>query len=182
MNYKKIMLSVLVSMVIHQTVMPMDANEGAKAAIKGASDRAFWGWVKARSVPVVAGAAMVTIPPALILLGFMGGIDGRPGRSQKVFEGAIAAGYIIGIASVPAGVGLLARQGFLVARDVNYYHKITNSTARLNIQHLPQVAQIQGMNNHHQLLRATQTYINATGNGFERALINTRGLRGYKNN
>jgi hypothetical protein len=173
------MLPVLVSMMIHQTVMPMDANEGAKAAIKGAAKKAFWGWAKARTVSVVAGVAMVTVPPALFVVGFMGGLEGSPERSTMVFDGAMIAGSI-GLALAPVGVGLVARQGFLVTRDLYYYHKFTNSTARLTMQHLP-VTQIQGMNNHHQLLDVTQRYVNATGNGFERALINTPGLRGYKN-
>jgi hypothetical protein len=181
MNYKKIMLPVLASMMIYQIVMPMDAHENTKEAIKSAVGRAFWGWAKARTVPVVAGAAMVTVPPALIAFGFMGGLGGGPGMSMKVFEGAIATGYV-GLALMPVGVGLIARQGFLVARDANYYHKFTNSTAILNLNRLPQVAEIQGMNTHHQLLGTTQQYVNATGNGFERALINTRGLRGFKSN
>ena len=182
MSYKKIMLSILTSVIVCQSVMPADNINTVKDSIKSASNRAFWGWTKARTLPFAAGAAMATIPPLVALLGFMGAASHYEGNANRANNcaGVMLGGGLLSCVSIPAGMMLMSRQGFLVKRDLGLLHKFTSSTAHLDTNNLPTATAINQMNNHHQLLNGARNYFNATGNMAERRAVDTWGFRGYK--
>lgn len=179
---RKIMhIGFLTSMLCHQLVIP---SADIKDAIKSASYRASWGWVKSRAMPLIAGAAMVTIPPIAVAAGFIGMLGtsgtGRTETLTNVFAGMMISGTFLSYVLTPLGKLLMARQSFLIGRDLDLFYKFTGSTSYLNPQSLPPADTIANMHTHHQLLNTAKRYFDREGNLVEQQLLTIPGLRGYK--
>lgn len=186
MTYARVIIFFLiVTSLFHQNVSSSDHE--VKGAIKKASDTAFWGWAKARGVPTVVGAALCVVPPVAGMLGygiFLG--NAGTGRSDDPKLGAAliigAVGALLSPILIPIGLLIIARQSFLIERDMGLYHKFTKSTAVFNEASLPPANEIAKMTNHNQLLSAAKLYFDKEGNWFEhnQNFLSTPGLMGYK--
>jgi len=183
MIYKKIMLGALISVTISHRMLSAGTQTTVKTSIKAASQKATWGWLKARGIPMAVGATMFALPPTAGIIGFAGALGESGGSNQTnfdIFIGMMAGGYLLSYVLMPAGALMMARQGFLIKRDIGLLYKFTNSTARLNTTSLPEAFTIGNMNNHHQLLTMARDYFSIEGNILEQRMINTWGFRGYK--
>ncbi len=175
---------VLVNQPVRSAAPVAPDMKDVKEAIKTASDKAFWGWAKSRTVPLAAGAAMFAAPPVIGTVGFMGilgnsGTGLSKGQSER-FAAMLAFGVIGCTVLMPLGKLLIDRQISLIDRDQKLLNDFTKSTSHLETRSLPSVYTIAKMDNHHQLLSAAKLYFDKEGNAQEKRLLSTLGFRGYK--
>ncbi len=140
-------------------IVPLDSLLAERrTAFTYAAHRAIPQWFTGRLKPV----ALATILCAPFFL--------------ELIESPPAATSIL----LPITAGIMARQFLLTARDVQLYNNVSLSRTHLLLYDFPSTDELNAMDNHHQILQELAEYTKNNGTYFEKALLLTPGLRGYK--